>query len=113
MELENKFTFDVIGAKCPVTIKGSMAYHLPGLPKLEAIEDIARLVLGNLDTHSLRKYGTNLARDSGCLKDKVDLRSRWKSNKRQQDGYADTTIPYVDGKVAASLCPGGPIAYCM
>jgi hypothetical protein len=110
-ELENEFIFDAIGAACPVTIKESVAYQLRALLKSEDIEDIARSILGNLGTHSLRKYGTNLARGSGCSKDEVDLRSRWKSNKRQQDGYADTTIPYVDGKVAASLCPGGPIAY--
>ena len=30
---------------------------------------------------------------------------------RQQDTYADTTIPFVDAKVAAALCKGGPVAY--
>ena len=39
------------------------------------------------------------------------MQGHWKSDKRQQEAYADTTIPYVDGKVAAALCRGGPIAY--
>ena len=60
-ELENEFIFDAIGAECPVTIKENVAYHLWALLKSEAIKDIARLILGNLGTHSLRKYGTNLA----------------------------------------------------
>jgi hypothetical protein len=110
-ELDNEFIFDAIGAQCPITIKESVAYYLRALLKSDDIEGIAKAIIGNIGTHSLRKYGTNLARGSGCSKDEVDLRSRWKSDKRQQDLYADTTIPYVDGKVAASLCPGGPVAY--
>ena len=52
-----------------------------------------------------------LARGAGCSKDHVDHRGRWKHRKHQQDTYADTTIPYVDAKVAAALCKGGPVDY--
>ena len=88
-----------------------MAYYIRLLLKLESIEASAATIVGNLGTHSLRKYGTNMGRGGGCSKDGADLRASWKSDKRQQDGYADTTILYVNGKVAAALCPGSPIVY--
>lgn len=34
------------------------------------------------------------------------LRGRWKHKKRIVDMYLDTTIPFPDAKVAASLCIG-------
>ena len=29
----------------------------------------------------------------------------------QQETYVNTSIPFVDAKVAAAMCKGGPIAY--
>jgi hypothetical protein len=39
------------------------------------------------------------------------LRGRWKSAARVADVYDDIELPYPDAKVAAMLCPGGPIKY--
>ena len=109
-DMESDFYFDMVGAKCPIRIKETV---MDQLRETLASQDMAAAgtAIGNTGTHSLRKYGTTFARASGCCKDDVDMRARWKSNKKQQDGYADVTIPYVDGKVAATLCRGGPIAY--
>ena len=30
-----------------------------------------------------------------------------------QDGYAEVTVPWPDAKVAAALCKGGPVHYCV
>ena len=76
-----------------------------------AIQNLAADVLGNIGTHSIRKFAVQTCRMNGCSKDEVDVRGRWKSSTRIQDTYADTTIPYIDGKVATALCKGGPIAY--
>ncbi len=52
-----------------------------------------------------------IARGNACTKDDVDHLGRWKGRKRQQDTYADTTIPCTDAKVAAALFRGGPVEY--
>ena len=62
-------------------------------------------------SHSTRKFGVNLGRGGGKSRDDVDHRGRWKGHDRQQDQYADTTIPCVDVSVVAVLCVGGAIAY--
>ena len=64
-----------------------------------------------LGSHSLRKLVATHARRNGCSRDEIDLRGRWKKSKRTVDAYLDTTIPYPDAKVAASICIGGPIKY--
>ncbi len=61
--------------------------------------------------HSIRKLATDITRGSGCSRDDVDHRARWKGDDRQQDGYTSTTIPFVDAKVAFALCNGGACAY--
>ena len=104
------FVFDAVGACCPITIKEGVANHLRQLLSSEALKELADIV-GNIGTHSLRKFAVTMARMCGCSKDDVDVRGRWKSASRQQDTYAATTIPYIDGKVSAALCHGGPIAY--
>ncbi len=73
--------------------------------------ELAEDILGGTGTHSLRKFAVNQARVGGCLKDDTDCRGCWKRGTRQQDTYADTAIPYVDGKVASVLYKGGPIVY--
>ena len=61
----------------------------------------------------MRKFATTQARSSGCSKDDTDAHTRWKGQKRQQDDYANITIPFVDAKVAAALCKGGPCCYAI
>ena len=108
---DSEFVFDLVNSHCPIAIKESVSNHLRQLLQATEIDDLAAEVVGGIGTHSLRKFAVTVARSSGCSKDDVDVRGRWKSTSRQQDTYADTTIPYIDGKVAASLCHGGPIAY--
>jgi hypothetical protein len=45
------------------------------------------------------------------IQDDTDYRGRWKNSRRQHETYADTSIAYVDAKVAAAMCKGGVIAY--
>ena len=106
-ENESEFIFDMVGARCPIRIKETVTDQLRDtLATHDMTADGT-----DLGTHSLRKYGVTLARGNGCSKEDVNLRARWKSARCIQDTYADVTIPYIDGKVAASLCRGGPIAY--
>ena len=107
----SEFVFDAVNAHCPIAIKESVSTHLRQLITNTEVQDMAADVLGNIGTHSLRKFAVTSARMSGFSKDEVDVRGRWKSSLRIQDTYADTTIPYIDGKVAAALCKGGPVAY--
>ena len=66
---------------------------------------------GMLGTHSNRKYASTHTRASGVSKDDRDLRGRWKGKGRVADKYDDVELPYVDAKVAGSLCMGGPCKY--
>ena len=109
---DNEFFFGARGATDPDAIKASAAYYLRALCKndnfvLELMEEIE----GKTGTHSVRKFACNKSRGNGCSRDDTDHRGRWKGTDRQQDTYTDTTIPFVDAKVAAALCTGGPIAY--
>ena len=102
-----------------------MAFGIDGLDDFELVKERASdtmsdivndpsfitVLEGKKGTHSLRKYVTSKARNSGCHKDETDHRARWKARKRQQDSYCDTTIPTVDAKVAGKLCREGPIFY--
>jgi len=75
-------------------------------------DDFERVPLaGLLGSHSTRKFASTHARRNGCSRDDVDLRGRWKGNKKIVDLYIDNVLPYPDGKVAGSLCVGGPIKY--
>ena len=65
----------------------------------------------NRGSHSIRKFSSTATRRNGISKDFKDLRGRWKSKKRVSDGYDDMELPYPDAKVAAVLCPGGPVKY--
>ena len=110
-DFDNEFFFDLGGTGDPDAIKESASYHFRLVLHDEDMQEITVVTLGLTGTHSIRKYAVNAARGNGCRKDDTDCRGRWKSGDRQQDTYADTTIPYVDGKVAAALCKGGPIVY--
>jgi hypothetical protein len=63
-------------------------------------------------THSLRKYPATFARKCNCTVADIDVRGRWKRNGgKVVDRYIDVKQEYVDGKVAAALCVGGPVKY--
>ena len=104
----NEFLFGTKGINCPVAIKNKAASKLREIFKDETFNVVDD---GNKGTHSMRKFAVTQARSSGCGKDDTDTRARWKGHKRQQDDYANVTIPYVDAKVAAALCKGGVCAY--
>lgn len=74
-------------------------------------EEFRKSSEGELGSHSIRKYSATLARRNGCSKDDVNMRGRWKGQKRIVDTYIDMSLPYPDAKVAASLCIGGAIKY--
>ena len=74
-------------------------------------DDFERSADGELGSHSTRKFAATLARRNGCSRDDVDMRGRWKGQKRIVDTYIDSQLPYPDAKVAASLCIGGAIKY--
>ena len=107
----NEFVFDIDLANDPDSIKDSAAYHLKRFLASHDVQDACATTLGDTGTHSIRKFAVNQARGAGCSKDDTDCRGRWRNSQRQQETYANTTIPYVDGKVAAALCKGGPIMY--
>jgi hypothetical protein len=72
-----------------------------------------KLKEGPLGTHSIRKYASTTPRRSGCTKDDVDYRGRWKGKARMQDTYVDVTLPWPEFKVAAKLCIGAPCKYVL
>lgn len=106
----NEFVFGIHGKSNPDLIKQRASYLLN---KVLNSDDFKASDFKNkkIGTHSLRKFATTMARSSRCSKDDTDSRARWKGQKRQQDSYANVTIPYVDAKVAAALCKGGACAY--
>ena len=66
----------------------------------------------NLGTHSLRKYPATWASRNDCNREEVEARGRWKPNtKHIVNTYIDVKQEYMDGKVQAALCVGGPIKY--
>jgi len=104
----NEYFFGDFGMTDNITINDSAGYYLC---KIIKDKDFIRIVIGQLGSHSNRKFGVTYTRKSGCSKDDTNFRGRWKNHRRQQDDYANTTIPYVDAKVPGALCKGGPVAY--
>jgi hypothetical protein len=92
----------------PLAIKSSAGYYLH---KLFHDEEFALEILVKLGFHSNHKHGVTTACKYCCSKDNIDFRGQWKNCRRQQDTYADTTLPFIDAKVAAALCKGGPVAF--
>jgi hypothetical protein len=73
--------------------------------------DYCKLSASVLGTHSFRKYAATWARNNGCSADDVNGRGRWKRTRRVVDRYLDVEQQFVDAKVQASLCVGGPVKY--
>jgi HEPN domain-containing protein len=105
--LANDYLFGNTGN--PQTSKGRISDILKSVWDLDAFE---RVVDGPVGTHSLRKFASTHARRSGCSKDDVDSRGRWRK-RRVVDRYIDVNLPYPDAKVAAALCMGGPCKYVL
>jgi hypothetical protein len=66
--------------------------------------------VGNLGTHSIKKYATTMCRRGGATKDDCDYRARWKT-RRMQDRYTDTQLDWPDANAASKLCVGGVCVY--
>jgi hypothetical protein len=67
---------------------------------------------GNLGRHSNRKGPATYASLSGCSRDFVRRRGRWRAHKQVVDEYIGPSLPYPDAKTAATLCgPAGPCRY--
>ena len=66
---------------------------------------------GKLGTPNLRKFPATRARQSGCSKDEMGTRGRWKKG-RVSDVYVSTTHPFPDAKMCSVLCAGGLCKYC-
>ena len=92
--------------------KTTKKYIADALAEVWKDPGFVRIVEGFLGSHSLRKYPATKARRSGCSKDDVDNRGRWRK-KRVGDRYVDINLPYPDAKVAAVLCTGGPCKYAL
>jgi hypothetical protein len=67
-----------------------------------------------LGTHSIRKFATSWARALGCLVDEIENRGRWRTGTRRiVCTYINVEQQFLDCKVAATLCVGGAIKYCL
>jgi hypothetical protein len=66
---------------------------------------------GEVGTHSIRKCASTHVKINGVSKDDKDTRGRWKATGRVSDQYDSVKLPYVDTKVAVSLCTGGTCSY--
>ncbi|KAH9092367.1 hypothetical protein LEN26_018452 [Aphanomyces euteiches] len=73
-----------------------------------------KLVAGNLGTHSIRKGAATYCAKCGLVKDHIELRGRWRGQKKQVDTYIDVERSYPDAKVASCLCgQSGPARYAL
>jgi hypothetical protein len=107
--MENtQFAFGINGLTDPGRIKSRASGFLT--KRILDREEMFRAVRAKKGTHSIRKYSTTRARNSGCSKDECEVRGQWR-RRRQQDVYTDVCLPWPDAKVAKSVCKGGPIHY--
>lgn len=68
----------------------------------------------DLGSHSLRKFAATFARENGCTPEDIEIRGRWKTNmSRVVHSYISLKQPYIDAKVQAAICVGGPIKYVL
>ena len=79
--------------------------------KGEDIDVDFKKVEGFIGTHSIQHFLCNKGRGGGLNRDETDHHGRLKSRHHQSNTYADTTIPFVDKKVASVLCTGRAVTY--
>jgi hypothetical protein len=93
-----------------------------GVKAKNRVMDVLRVVLrelqlnleeGEVGTHSIRKCALTHVRGNGVSKDDKDTRGRWKVTGRVSDRYDSVQLPYVDTKVASTLCIGGACTYVL
>jgi hypothetical protein len=66
----------------------------------------------DLGTHSLRKYPATFASRNDCSQNAIEVRGRWRRDTtRIVNTYINVKQEYLDAKVQAALCVGGPIRY--
>jgi hypothetical protein len=65
--------------------------------------------------YSLCKYPTTFAKQNGgCIQEDINVWGHWKLHQSHAlDQYQDVEQPFIDAKVAAALCPSGPVAYVL
>ena len=102
----------------PKVVKNLIARYRSRLKKeVWEHEDFKRLAdeddeEGDVGTHSYRKFPSSYARANGCSPDEIKIRGRWKfQGTRVVFRYIDVKQLFIDAKVAAALCVGGPIKY--
>lgn len=106
------FGDDVDLQKTPTRIKDTYSRALK--KELFDNQEFTELPRHTLGVHSLRKYAASWSRSNGCTADEIEGRGRWKRHcNRIVDKYIDVEQEYIDAKVAAVLCVGGPIKYVL
>lgn len=77
------------------------------------MQELIRSTGGALGSHSIRKFGATWCSEHGCADIEVEVRGRWrgKKNGRVVNRYINPRQTPTDVRVAALLCPGGPIKY--
>ena len=73
---DSDFVFDAGNSQCPVAIKESVSTRLSQLMSVTEMQNLCQDVLGNIGTHSIRKFAVQTCRMNGCSKDEVDVRGR-------------------------------------
>ena len=79
----------------------------------QEFKDLSEGEPGDIGTHSKRKLPANYARNCGEHSEDVEIRGRWKGAKGGKiiNRYIDVKQLYIDARVAAVLCLGGPCKY--
>ena len=80
-----------------------------------AFKEVSAEVRGSIGTHSIRKFASTWCAEHGMSPTEVEIRGRWKGgrNGRVVNLYINVKQLPTDGKVAASLCVGQPVKYCL
>ena len=104
---------NVFAAINPTTagIKQRISRHLKKIFMSEEFGAVIEMMKEVVGSHSIRKFASIHARRSGCSRDDLNVRGRWKRFKQMVDTYVDPDIPFPDAKTAAALSIGAPIKY--
>ena len=105
---DNTYFFGISALDNPVSIKPSASYHLR---QISHNYEFVIADKGKIGTNSLCKLAIMIARSNVYPKDSIDTWFHLKGHRKQQDTYANVTIPYIDAKTAATLYKGGHVSY--
>jgi hypothetical protein len=100
-------------SKAPKRFNQRFSRNFRALLKEPEFKEVEAKKGGKTGLYGARKIATTYAKQAGgCIQEEIDVRGRWRPHRaRASDRYQDVEQPYMDAKVAAALCPGGPIAY--